>query len=521
MAQQTITYTPPLAYPDPSQAWVVPRSRSRTKSPVIRNQPLFPDARRILVDLPKIGNSDILSEFEDDATDATSHTTRSATSSVTSDGSLPQSPHPCRTASANWIYVNDSTNESENPAEYILSSFKDFTISEPNAQKELDLSLQISDAVLECISSNDDFRKEFASFTWVRALGEGGYAATVAVRETRKGVLCEDPRGKLLCLKVFVKSSVMDRDLLFGVQRELLAYQALASVDKRLGSAFIMELDGVLEDVDRVYFGMELMKYDLMAVLTEGKPGLKENRKRWAAQIAVGIDALHAIGIIHRDIKPENLLIDYRNNIRIADLGSAYISPERSRLVATGEYSHELLGTWPYIAPEVLEVEGQPKHRRKAYGTSIDYWALGCIIYEMETPGSPVLFETETDLNLYRRWKPEAVRGLSYVAGMLLPSDVESLVLGLVRLDPAQRYNIEDLRQHPYFKNSDGTTEFDDIETHALNRSSESPEVEGDEVARLDTPLVFRPAMTPSTGPMDPATFNNLCWINPRGYWAP
>lgn len=29
----------------------------------------------------------------------------------------------------------------------------------------------------------------------------------------------------------------------------------------------------------------ELMKYDLMAVLTEGKPGRKQNKKRWIAQI--------------------------------------------------------------------------------------------------------------------------------------------------------------------------------------------------------------------------------------------
>ena len=145
-----------------------------------------------------------------------------------------------------------------------------------------------------------------------------------------------------------------------------------------------------------------------MAVLTEGKPGKEENKTRWIAQIvrgnliicselaplstiqAAGLDALHGFGIIHRDVKPENLMIDYRDNIRISDFGASYVNAGRERLHAAGRYTDEVLGTWPYTAPEVMDTRGKPKHSRRGYGTAVDYWALGCIVFELESPGSPV-----------------------------------------------------------------------------------------------------------------------------------
>ena len=98
-------------------------------------------------------------------------------------------------------------------------------------------------------------------------------------------------------------------------------------------------------------------------------------------------------------------MIDRRNNIRIADLGASFVSPRRERLVTAGAYADELLGTWPYIAPEVLDTKGKPKHKRKGYGPAVDYWALGCIIFELETPGSPVSgelhsYDEVTDLDI-------------------------------------------------------------------------------------------------------------------------
>ncbi|KAK2460027.1 hypothetical protein APHAL10511_007950 [Amanita phalloides] len=519
MAQQLSPFTPVPQYPVSSQAWIVPTHKAYKLA--LRNQPLFPDVRRMLVDLQSIGDSDNTFDECDDAAEFSIGVIRSATSSLTSDGSLPMSPQDQCATSARWLHF-DGLPEEDSSTGYIVDSFNELSLAEPITQKELVASFDEKPLASNVGPKSEDTVTvhEFASFSWVRALGEGGFAATVAVRERTRTEPCDNTKGRLLCLKIFVKSTMRKQDLVFGVQRELLAYQALASADRDQASTFVMQLDGALEDPDRIYFAMELMKYDLMAVLTEGKPGRSQHRKRWIAQIAAGLDALHGLGIIHRDIKPENLMIDCRDNIRIADLGASYISPRRERLFAAGEYTDEMLGTWPYIAPEVMDTKDKPKSKRKSYGTAVDYWALGCILFELEAPGSPLLFETEEDLNHYRRWDVEKTQGLSFIAAMGLPHGAESLVLGLVHLDPRRRYDIKDLRQHGYFRKGDGTSEFDNIEALALNRPKSHLNEDGDEIANLDSPPVFRPIMKKPTGAVHPSSFDNLCWINPRGIWG-
>ena len=89
------------------------------------------------------------------------------------------------------------------------------------------------------------------------------------------------------------------------------------------------------------------------------------------------------MGIIHRDFKPENILIDYRGNVRIADFGSSKTSDQYMAYLPGGSYAHAYAGTWPYIAPEVLQNAGKPKPL--VYGIEADYWSLGCIVFELES----------------------------------------------------------------------------------------------------------------------------------------
>ena len=97
------------------------------------------------------------------------------------------------------------------------------------------------------------------------------------------------------------------------------------------------------------------------------------------------------MGIIHRDIKPENILHTPGNpgRIRIADFTNAWTSPgdcpeERARLHDTQPgaplnprtvYSKKLIGTKEYLAPEMW--------RREWYGVMVDWWALGCLVYDL------------------------------------------------------------------------------------------------------------------------------------------
>lgn len=87
--------------------------------------------------------------------------------------------------------------------------------------------------------------------------------------------------------------------------------------------------------------------------------------------MVLAIEYLHANGIIYRDLKPENVVLDNIGYIRITDFGLS------KKNVLSDKDAFSLCGTPEYLAPEILVKEG--------YGKPIDWWTLGCIIYEMIT----------------------------------------------------------------------------------------------------------------------------------------
>ena len=89
--------------------------------------------------------------------------------------------------------------------------------------------------------------------------------------------------------------------------------------------------------------------------------------------MALGIDALHKMGIIHRDIKPENMLVD-RGIIKIFDFGTAY-NNKLEPVTREGKYAEDFVGTEAYRPPEC--------DNKTQYGPMVDYWALGCVVFDL------------------------------------------------------------------------------------------------------------------------------------------
>ena len=102
--------------------------------------------------------------------------------------------------------------------------------------------------------------------------------------------------------------------------------------------------------------------------------------KLLAFQLFSGLNYIHKQGIMHRDIKPENILVDIKTGeLKICDFGSA-------KIVKKGESSETYIASRFFRAPELLM-------RSPSYGTPIDIWAAGCVIYELLS--SSILFRGE------------------------------------------------------------------------------------------------------------------------------
>ncbi|XP_077478617.1 G protein-coupled receptor kinase 6-like isoform X1 [Stigmatopora argus] len=200
------------------------------------------------------------------------------------------------------------------------------------------------------------------AFRQYRLLGKGGFGEVWAcqVRAT----------GMMYACKKLEKTHVKKRR---GEEMALNEKEILESVDSR----FVVNLACAYETKQNLCLVLTMMSGgDLrFHIYNVGAPGLDAPRVRfYAAQVCCGLMDLHRKSIIYRDLKPENILLDESGHVRISDLGLAI------RVSSSGVVRGRV-GTLGYMAPEVIA--------REYYGTSVDWWGLGCLIYEM-TAGKPL-----------------------------------------------------------------------------------------------------------------------------------
>ncbi len=98
------------------------------------------------------------------------------------------------------------------------------------------------------------------------------------------------------------------------------------------------------------------------------------------AQVANGLDAIHAAGLVHRDVKPANVLLsgeEGSEHAYITDFGVARNVATNSGLTQTGRF----VGTLDYVAPE--QISGASVDAR------VDVYALGCLLFKLLTGEVP------------------------------------------------------------------------------------------------------------------------------------
>jgi len=184
----------------------------------------------------------------------------------------------------------------------------------------------------------------------------------------------------------------------------------------------------------RFFLTMELLAGSSLADrLEHGDRYTAEEALPIAVQIADGLDAAHAAGVIHRDLKPGNIMLlppptgRFAQRAVITDFGIA-LSEEQSDMRLTK--SDELLGTPDYMAPE----QAEPGPATPA----TDIYAFGLILYEMLSKRRP--FETAgTALATVLMRRHEPPRPLREVAADA-PAAWEAAINRCLEREPARRF---------------------------------------------------------------------------------
>ncbi|XP_064602017.1 LOW QUALITY PROTEIN: serine/threonine-protein kinase BRSK2-like [Liolophura sinensis] len=234
------------------------------------------------------------------------------------------------------------------------------------------------------------------------------------------GIHCA--KGNKVAIKI-VNREKLSESVLMKVEREI-------AIMKLIEHPHVLGLYDVYENKKYLYLvlehvsGGELFDY----LVKKGRLTPKEAR-RFFRQIISALDFCHSHNICHRDLKPENLLLDEKNNIRVADFGMASLQVEGSMLETSCGSPH-------YACPEVIRGE-------KYDGRKADVWSCGVILYALLVGALP--FDDDNLRQLLEKVK----KGVFHIPHFV-PPDCQDLLRGMIEVDPEKRLTLEEIHRHPW-----------------------------------------------------------------------
>jgi serine/threonine protein kinase len=264
-----------------------------------------------------------------------------------------------------------------------------------------------------------------ASFDMISVLGQGSFGQVILVRKKDTGVL--------YAMKALQKKNLVARRQVEHTRSERNVLEQMAGVP------FIVNVRYAFQTHDKLYLVLDFAQGGELFFHLK-KLGRFNQRavQFYAAQMVLALENVHKLDVIYRDLKPENVLLDKDGYICLTDFGLS-----KEGVEGDDDGARTFCGTPEYLAPEVLK-EGS------AHGKAVDWWAMGTLLYEM-LHGLPP-FYSQNVAEMYEKIQNERL-----VFPKHFQPNTRTFLAGLLERDPALRFDVSQIKAHPFFNGVDWT----------------------------------------------------------------
>uniref|UniRef100_A0A4W5LXS2 non-specific serine/threonine protein kinase n=1 Tax=Hucho hucho TaxID=62062 RepID=A0A4W5LXS2_9TELE len=271
-------------------------------------------------------------------------------------------------------------------------------------------------------------------FELLKVLGQGSFGKVFLVRK-----VTPPDDNELYAMKVLRKATLKVRDRVrTKMERDILA---------DVNHPFVVKLHYAFQTEGKLYLILDFLRGgDLFTRLSKEVMFTEDDVKFYLAELALGLDHLHSLGIIYRDLKPENVNVLSSSVCRVYLLTCGVFSPDFGlckEAVDQEKKAYSFCGTVEYMAPEVVNRQGHIQ--------SADWWSFGVLMFEMLTGSLPFQGKDRKEtMNLILK----ARLGMP----QFLSTEAQSLLRALFKRNPINRMGAdgaEEIKRHTFFSTID------------------------------------------------------------------